>query len=278
MPETLPSAQKNNMNAEKIINGIMEIVKLAGNEIMKFYSSPSLKVRDKTLNNPVTEADLTSERILREGLSKILPSAHFLGEESYNGAFPQAELLWIVDPLDGTTNFTRKLPVFAISVGLFLNNEPFLGVIYDVCNSDYFYGWKGGGAYFNGQRIYASTYSSIKEAFVATGFPFSDYSMFDVYMAVFKELTMNVRGIRRLGSSALDIALTAQGKFDIFFEYGLKIWDIAAGIIIATEAGCLFSDFSGNTKNYTGSSVLVANKFLFNEMLTIISKYLVLHS
>lgn len=262
------------MHPESILNGLLQTLQKAREVLMEYFRNRNFYVKEKKHNHLVTEADLKVEEILKVELPKILPQAQFLGEETSNEKLPEADLIWIVDPLDGTTNFVKGFPVFSISVGLFKDQKPYLGAICDVYNNNYYYASLSNGSYLNNERIFCSCTTDFSEAFIATGFPYADFSMLNVYMSVFEELTGKIRGIRRAGSAALDIAWTAQGIFDGFFEYGLKIWDIAAGTIIAKEAGCLFSDFWGNEYNYSGSSVIIANPHIFPLLSNIIKKHL----
>lgn len=213
-------------------------------------------IRFKDTNSLVTYVDETCERMLVDQLSDILPGAVFLTEEGTVGA-EDGTWQWIIDPLDGTTNYLHHLPIFSISIALRYDQKLVLGVIYDPVRKEMFYAWEGGGAWLNGQSIRVSATTDMKQALVITGFPYHDYNQLDAYMASLKLLMQSTRGIRRLGSAAIDLAYVACGRFDTFYEYRLSAWDIAAGIVIVKEAGGVCSDFYGDpdTLLYVGDIV-----------------------
>ena len=224
---------------------------------------------EKGVNDFVTHVDKESERRLVSELSKILPEAGFIAEE--NSEYKKSDRFnWIIDPLDGTTNFIHGVPLFAISIGLTENSRVISGVVYEVNLQECFYAWDGSHAFLNGHEIYCSTRNDIKSSLIATGFPYSDFSRMDEYLAVFIHLMKNSHGVRRLGSAAVDLAYVACGRYEAFFEYGLHPWDVAAGALIVKQSGGNVSDFSGNNDYLFGKEILASNKQVYQQFLDLI--------
>lgn len=228
----------------------------------------------KGLNDFVSYVDKGSEKLLVERLSALLPEAGFKTEE---GTIKKRGLryCWVIDPLDGTTNFLHGLSPYAISIALMDGDDVVAGVIYEIRSNEMFSAWKNGGAWLNGKQIHVSKASAISDSLIATGFPYSDFSRIDDYMNCFTWFCKNSHGVRRLGSAATDIAYIACGRFEVFYEYGLHPWDIAAGIIILREAGGRISDFSGNEKNLDGEEIVAANGAVYPEVLEIVRKFMI---
>ena len=178
----------------------------------------------KSLNSLVSYVDKNAEQQLVKHLQSILPEASFLTEEE-TIATKSAPYQWIIDPLDGTTNFLHQLPFFAISIALQHEEETILGVVYEVNRKECFYAWKGGGSWLNGNIIKVSSNHNLQDALIATGFPYYDYSKTSNYLEVLEYFIKNSRGIRRFGAAALDLAYVACGRFDTFFEYSLAPWE-----------------------------------------------------
>ena len=216
------------------------------------------EIETKALNSLVSYVDKEAETQLVRGLQKILPEAVFLTEEE---TVEQKEGIyrWIIDPLDGTTNFLHQLPFFSISVGLEHKGQLVMGIIYEPIRRECFYGWKGGGAFLNGSPIQVSNTAKLSDALLATGFPYYDYSGIKAYLSALEKFMASSRGIRRLGSAALDLAYVACGRFDAFFEYSLNPWDVAAGAFLVTEAGGRVTDFSGGDDFLYGKQIIAAN-------------------
>lgn len=223
-----------------------------------------LSIEVKSRHNYVTYVDKTSEKILIEGLSALLPGSGFIAEEGTSD-YRSPKYNWIIDPLDGTTNFIHGLPPYAISVALMDEQELVLGIIYEICLKECFYAWKGGGAFMNEKPIKVSETKYVSDSLYATGFPYTNFRYFDRFMKTMEYFMHNSHGLRRLGSAATDIAYVANGRFDGFYEYGLNSWDIAAGIIILTEAGGKVSDFSGGENYLFGEEIIASNKNVFEE-------------
>jgi myo-inositol-1(or 4)-monophosphatase len=210
----------------------------------------------KSRNSLVSYVDKTAEEILVKGLGKIIPQAGFITEEE-TVAREKSEYTWIIDPLDGTTNFLQQIPLYSVSVGLVHNGEIVLGIVSDVEQQETFYAWRGGGAWCNGEKISVSGRTDIQDAVVATGFPYSSRDVLPQLTEVFEFFLKNAAGIRRLGSAAIDLAYVACGRFDVYYETTLNPWDIAGGIIIVEEAGGVVTDFSGK-KNMMDNGQIIA--------------------
>ena len=231
------------------------------------------RTESKGLNDFVSYVDKGSEKMLVEKLSSILPEAGFKTEEGTSSK-TGARYYWVIDPLDGTTNFLHGVRLYAISIGLLEDNEPVAGIVRVVEGNEVFTAWKGGGAWLNGKRIHVSDAKKLSDSLVATGLPYSDFDRLDAYMDLLKWLCKHTHGIRRLGSASIDLAYVACGRFEVFYEYGLHPWDIAAGVIILREAGGRISDFSGGERNLSGDEIVAANKNVYPEILQIVHKFM----
>ncbi|MBC8436149.1 MAG: inositol monophosphatase, partial [Bacteroidetes bacterium] len=174
-----------------------------------------------------------------------------------------AEFTWIIDPLDGTTNFIHGIPLISISVALKQENKILSGVIYEVGQREMFYTWDGASSYVNGETVRVSDTNKLIDSLFATGFPYYDYSRLDDYLDFFKFLMQHSRGIRRLGSAAADLAYVACGRFEGFYEYGLSPWDVAAGSLLVTNAGGRICDFKGGNKYLFGKEIIATNHSIF---------------
>lgn len=183
--------------------------------------------------------------------------------------------MWIIDPLDGTTNFIHSLPVYSISVALTDRDERLIGVVYEINQKECFYAWKGGQACLNGSVIHASKTETLNDSLLATGFPYTDYGRMDHYLQLLGYLLQNSRGLRRFGSAAVDLAYVACGRFDGFYEYGLNPWDVAAGSLIVERAGGRVTDFSGKGNFIYGKEIIAANPLVCNALLHALRKYFV---
>lgn len=211
----------------------------------------------------VTEKDLESENFLRNELLKILPGAGFSGEEK--GHEGSTAMKWIVDPLDGTTNYIHSFPFFCVSAALEKDGEITQGAVYSPWLRELFYASKGKGAYINGDKISVSGINKMQGGLFATGFPFRDHAKLDRYLASFKNVFLKSDGIRRCGSAALDMCFVACGRFDGFWEDNLSPWDIAAGMLIVREAGGFVTDFVGKENPHETGNVICSNKKIFAE-------------
>jgi len=226
-------------------------------------------IETKALNSLVSYVDKQAEEQLVAGLGQLLPNSTFQTEEE-TVEQSAGEFCWIIDPLDGTTNFLHQLPFFSVSVALQENGETILGIVYEVNRQECFYAWKGGGAFLNGKPIHTTKITDLSDALVATGFPYYDYSQIQPYFVVLEKMMRGTRGLRRLGSAALDLAYVACGRFDIYFEYSLNAWDIAAGTFLVQEAGGVVSDFNGKDHYLQNGEILAACSGLYPQLAELI--------
>jgi len=204
----------------------------------------------------VTRVDTESERIIINTIKERYPGHSFLAEESAQDSDIDS-YRWIIDPLDGTTNYIHQYPVFSVSIALEYNRERIAGVIHDPLRNDLFTAVKGNGAFLNGNRIAVSPVRDLKDSLICTGFPFRQKEQIDLYLRLFKNIFNRVSDMRRAGSAALDLAYLACGRCEGFFEIGLSPWDIAAGALMITEAGGIVTDFNGGN-NYLSTGNIVA--------------------
>lgn len=227
----------------------------------------------KGLNDFVSYVDITAEKMLVDKLGILIPDAGFKAEErAYERA--DGKYCWIIDPLDGTTNFMHRVHPYAISIALAENDEIIAGVVYEAGGNETFTAWKSGGAWLNGKRIITSKSKKVSDSLIATGFPYREFGCLPSYLRCLEYFIRNSHGVRRMGSASIDLAYVACGRFDGFFEYGLKPWDIAAGTILVREAGGRISDFSGYENNLTGSETIAANSSVYSDILEIVSKFM----
>jgi len=231
------------------------------------------ETESKGVNNFVTYVDKGSEKILIEKLAPLIPDAGFIAEEGTSG-IKGLKYNWIIDPLDGTTNFLHGVRPYAISIGLMEDEEVIAGVVHEVGGNETFTAWKNGGAWLNGKRIHVSGTPELSGSLVATGFPYNLFDRLIPYMDLLTYLVKHTHGVRRLGSASIDLAYVACGRFDLFFEYDLKIWDIAAGMLLVREAGGKFSDFSGNMTGLSGDETIASNALIYYEILEIIKNFM----
>ena len=243
---------------DKICAAMLPAVK----EVSSFLLEERRKFRQesveyKGLNNLVSYVDKEAEKLLVRACSTACPGAGFITEEgTVEAASGNSGLVWIIDPLDGTTNFVHGLPEFSVSVGLVWNGTPVLGIVAHAPEGKLYHAREGGGAWCNGERIYASRESHLGNSLLATGFPYYDFDLMHRYLSVLDYLMKNSHGLRRMGSSAIDLAYVASGIFDGFFEYNLSPWDVAGGICLVREAGGIVSDFSGADNALFGRQIV----------------------
>lgn len=213
-------------------------------------------VTEKSSNDFVTEIDTQSERMIGETLKRAYPDIGVMAEEE--GAVPDESQYWIIDPLDGTTNFIHGYPQIGVSIALVEDGVTTLGLVYDPLRRELFEAVRGEGASCNGHAISVSGARALEESLLGTGFPFRVHQHLDSYLQVFKELFLRCRGVRRAGAAVLDLSHVAAGRLDGFWELYLKPWDMAAGALIITEAGGVVSDFFGGP-DYLGSGHIIAS-------------------
>ncbi|MEO0311174.1 MAG: hypothetical protein RIQ89_831 [Bacteroidota bacterium] len=228
-------------------------------------------IERKGHNDLVSYVDKNAEKQLIAALQKIVPESTFLAEESSNNG-KTSECYWIIDPLDGTTNFIHGLPCYCISIALVVKNKIMVGVIHEINLNETFSAFLGGGAFLNGEKISVSPITLLSDALIATGFPYSNYSRLAPYMEVFNHCMFHTHGLRRLGSAAADLAYVAAGRLESFFEYGLQPWDVAAGILLVQEAGGMVSDFNGGNNYLYGKEIIASNNHIAPQMLSLVKE------
>ena len=251
------------MNWQKILDQTTAVVERAAEFIhSEFGNVARTDILTKSQNSLVSYVDQTAERMLVEGLREVLPGSTFLTEEETvnqeRGAYQ-----WIIDPLDGTTNFLHGLPHFAVSVALRHHRDLVVGVVYDVTKREVFTAYRGGGAWLNGQKIGVSSNDRLSDALIATGFPYYDYSRVKQFHQTLERFMREARGVRRFGAAALDLAWVACGRYDFFFEYSLHAWDMAAGILLVEEAGGKVTDYVGGNDSLVRGDVMAGSSQIF---------------
>ena len=231
-----------------------------------------LTVHSKSDRDYVSEVDQVAEQTIIQILHDAYPDHAILAEES--GASGQSEYQWIIDPLDGTTNFLHGLPQYAVSIALKHKQQLFQAVVYDPARNELFTASRGGGAYLNDRRIRVAKRTKLPETLIGTGFPFRDMTHADAYLAIFRELMAKTSGLRRPGSAALDLAWVACGRYDGFFEFGLKPWDLAAGALLVTEAGGMVGNLLGNEGYLESGNIVAANPKVFAQLVPLFAPHL----
>ncbi|HXX58838.1 MAG TPA: inositol monophosphatase family protein [Thermodesulfovibrionales bacterium] len=255
---------------EEALQTAITAAKRAGDIILKNLGKISSRdIRAKQAFDFVTKVDTQSERIIIEKIKATFPSHSFLAEETMKWT-ETGDFRWIIDPLDGTTNYIHRYPAFSVSIALEYKREIILGVVFDPLKNELFHAVKGGGAFLNRKRIHVSRTGQLRNSLIATGFPFRKKEMIDLYLRAFKEVFSGVSDIRRAGSAALDLAYVAAGRFEGFFELGLAPWDIAAGSLLIREAGGAITDFGGGKKYLSTGNIVAGNKRVHAEILKIV--------
>jgi len=252
---------------------VCTIAKEAGDFIRKErLDFDESKIEQKGLHDLVSYVDKTSEELIVKRLLKLLPEAGFITEEKT--IQKKGEIFdWIIDPLDGTTNFVHNIPAYCVSIALTRNRQPIIGVVYEINSEGCYYAFENGGAYLNDSPICVSMTQSLSSSLLATGFPFYKFAYQDEYINLLKHLMQQCRGIRRIGSAALDLAYVASGRFDSFFEYNLNDYDMAAGLLLVKEAGGELFDFSGGKGMLDKRSVIAGNIPISNLVLEAVKEY-----
>lgn len=254
---------------EPILNIAVKAARKAGSVIVRAVDRiDTLDVTSKGPNDFVSEVDRQAEAEIIKIARRAYPTHGFLGEES--GATAGDDFTWIIDPLDGTTNFLHGFPQFAVSIGIKHKNILEYAVVYDPMRQELFTARRGAGAYLNDRRIRVSTCKNLDSALLGTGFPFREMKHLNSYLAMFKVLIAQTAGIRRAGSAALDLAYVAAGRLDGFWEFGLKPWDMAAGVLLIREAGGMVTDFTGGHDFLEQGDIITGNPKMLKALLQII--------
>lgn len=261
------------INYKDICNQVIAVAKTAGAFIRQEQENFSLnKIEFKGKNDLVSYVDKTAENQIIAGLKPLIDGAGFIAEENKD-ILVSDTYNWIIDPLDGTTNFIHGIPAFAVSIALKYLDEIVIGVVYEIGKDECFYAWKESAAYLNGKEIHVSENKKVADTLLATGFPYYDFTRKDTYMELFGDLIQNCHGLRRIGAAAVDLAYTACGRFDGYFEYNLKPWDIAAGMFIVERAGGEIFDFKGERDMLKDGDIIATNGHISDELLQKIKKY-----
>lgn len=263
------------MEYKELCTKVIDIAKNVGGFIRSERNKVTAdEIETKGTQSFVTYVDKHSEKMLVEKLLELIPRSGFIVEEETIDK-KDDEWTWIIDPLDGTTNFIHGVPPFAISIGLMRHGEAVLGVVYEITLDECFYAWKDGGAFLNGEPIKVSSTGKVIDSLIATGFPYYDFSRLEAFMHSMEYFFRNSHGVRRLGSAATDLAYVACGRYEAFYEYSLSSWDVYAGALIVEEAGGVVADFSGG-KNYVfGKELVAANKNVFPEFQQVVENIMV---
>lgn len=260
------------LDLEALCQDVIELSREVGIFIkMEERKVNSKDIEEKSLNSLVSYVDKTAEKKLVEELGKLLPESGFIAEEGTSTKIGE-QYNWIIDPLDGTTNFLHGIPTYSVSVALQRNDKIVLGVVYEVNRDECFYAREGGPAFLNAEEIHVSENKQFADSLLATGFPYYDYEHLESYFELLKQLAQKTRGIRRIGSAAVDLAYVACGRFDGFFEYSLHPWDVAAGAFIVQQAGGKIADFKGGNNWLKGKEIIAANQAIHEDLLELIGK------
>ena len=230
------------------------------------------QIRFKGRNDLVTYVDTTAEKKLVAGLSQLIPDCGFITEESTTTK-TTGRYRWVIDPLDGTTNYVHGLPFYSISVALMEQERVIMGIVYEITLDECFYAWTDSKAYLNGQEIKVSPVAELQDSLLATGFPYSNMSRLDSYVDLFKHLLKASQGLRRLGSAAVDLAYVACGRLDGFYEYNLNSWDVAAGSFLVETAGGKVGDFAGGKNYLFGKEIVATNANVYRPLLDAMKIY-----
>ena len=274
------------LEASELLDVAVRAARSGGEVLRRMFGSDDLQVEEKARNDFVTGADRESERVIVDILLQAFPSHSILAEESgvhAGGDDAEAgdddvevggdDIEWMVDPLDGTSNFMRGVPYFCTSVACRRGVDTLAGVVLDPLRGDLFTAFAGGGARLNGRPMRVRRSAGLEGAFLATGFPFKAHPALESYLDVFREVFLEAQAIRRCGAAALDLAYTAAGIFDGFFEFRLAPWDLAAGCLLVEEAGGVASDLDGGSDYLSGGNVLAGAPDLHRDLLAIVSRH-----
>lgn len=260
------------MNLKELTSKVVQLAKQTGEMLLdkrKSITAEDIEVKGK--NDFVTRFDKMSEEKIVARLSELLPEAGFIAEEGTSTKVGKT-YNWIIDPIDGTTNFMHGAPPFSISIALQEKDAIIIGVVYDIFSGECFYSSKGDKVYLNGVEVTSSKTKTVKDSLFATGFPYKDLGRMDRFMQSLTFFMDNSHGLRRLGSAAVDLAYVACGRYDGFYEYGLKSYDVAAGAFLVKQAGGEVSDFKGNNNYIFGQEIVAGNGYNFSEFRLAVGK------
>jgi myo-inositol-1(or 4)-monophosphatase len=261
-------------NLKELCMSVVELARNTGQTIQHERTQSQLNIVSKGKNDFVTHFDKKSEELIISGLQKLLPQSGFIAEEQTNTT--KGEIYnWIIDPIDGTTNFIHGVFPYAISIALMQGTEVVIGIVYEIGLDECFYAYKGGKAYLNGNEIRVSSNPTVADSLIATGFPYTMYERLAPFMKTLEHFMIKSHGIRRLGSAATDLAYVACGRFEGFYEYNLKPWDVAAGAFLVVQAGGKATTFSGGSDCIFGREILASNPYIHDEFLNDVNKIMI---
>jgi myo-inositol-1(or 4)-monophosphatase len=257
-------------NLHPMLNVAVKAARAAGAIINRAaLDVEAVRISQKQVNDFVTEVDLASENTIIETLLTAYPHHGILAEESgKTHGNPDADHVWIIDPLDGTTNFIHGFPVYCVSIALAVNGKVEQAVVYDPNRDELFTATRGAGAYVNNRRLRVAGRLRMSEALLGTGFPYREDQNVEEYLEIFAKMTRQCAGLRRPGAASLDLAYVAAGRLDGFFESGLKPWDMAAGILLITESGGLVGNYAGEEGYMQSGEIMAANPRIFGQLVT----------
>jgi myo-inositol-1(or 4)-monophosphatase len=259
---------------EAFLAEVETVARIGGTELMRYWRSLTPdQVSEKARNDLVSAADLASERAIVAAVAARFPEHRVLSEESGWSRRDDSGPAWIVDPLDGTTNFVHGIPQFAVSIGVAVADRVDFGVVLDPCKGDAFTAARGRGARWNGVPCRVSRQSGLAGSLLATGFPFKAHRLLDPYLAIFREVFLRCKAVRRPGAAALDLAYTACGLFDGFFEFQLSPWDVAAGAVLIEEAGGVITDMEGGEAWLASGNVVCGPAGVHGELLAVVQEH-----
>jgi len=255
------------------LNVAKKAAKAASQIISKYQRERNFSVDYKGKNDLVTEADVTAEEEIVSIIQKAFPEDDILAEETAEQATLPQGRTWLIDPIDGTTNFTHGFPVYCVSIALWDNGQPKVGLVLEVTSNECYTALVGKGAYLDGNPITVSKLEDPKKALVGTGFPYNDLSLVDNYLKFFRMLMDNIQAIRRPGAASYDLCCVASGRFDGFYEYALNPWDVGAAALIVQEAGGVISDWQGSDDWLFGKRIVAGNTVIHDFLLEEIGNY-----
>ncbi|HVT61007.1 MAG TPA: inositol monophosphatase family protein [Thermoanaerobaculia bacterium] len=259
---------------EELLETAVLAARAGARVLERHFRSAELEVTRKGENDFVTRADRESEAAVLGEIRRRHPGHRILAEEGGGaGAGGDSEFQWLIDPLDGTTNFLQGLPVWSVSVACRRDEEVVVGVVDDPAGKNLFTAARGAGARWNGKPMAASPHGGLAGAFLATGYPFRAHATLDAYLAIFRDVFLQAKAIRRCGSAALDLAYTAAGVYDGFFEFRLSPWDIGAGVLLVREAGGLLTDLDGGERFFGGGNVVAGGPAVQRELLAAVARH-----
>ena len=259
------------MNQHHFLDFAIETAKSSGKILLNYFGNIS-SVQKKSSNiDLLTKADLESEAFILNQIDKIFPEHQVITEES-SAKKTSSKYRWIIDPLDGTTNFVHNLPIFAVSLGLQYENKTILGVVYNPAADKCFWATKNEGSFLNGHPIHPSSTNTLSKSLLVTGFPYIHDDKWNKCFDLFKECYRASQGVRRLGAAALDFCFVAMGRFEGFWEFGLKPWDVCAGAFILQEAKGKASNWDGSPIPFSGEKILATNGHIHEEMIQLLHK------